>query len=101
MIALIGSGRSVAVVTVERWGTGLYYKSVKSSMQPISIGMLPHSGALSDIAARNPRFRRPWIVVEYEDGGVYAAQLQARKTRLGEWIEVYPSANIVSTVDGG
>jgi hypothetical protein len=87
VIALIASGRSVAVV--RQIGVDLEYHSVKSS-RIVNIGSLPRSGTVFAMAARNPPFRRPWLVVEYSDGAVFAAQLQARKTKLGEWVEVYP-----------
>jgi hypothetical protein len=85
MIALIASRRSVAVV--RQVGMELEYHSVNSS-RTVNIGSLPRSGTVFAMAARNPPFRRPWLVVEYSDGAVFAAQL-GKKVKLGEWIEAY------------
>ena len=88
MIALIGTGRGAAVVRVTD-SNGLEYRHVNSS-KTFEIGSLPSLGTVFDLKARNPRFRRPWIVVEFANGAVFSAQLQARKTKVGEWKQIYP-----------
>jgi hypothetical protein len=87
VIALIGRGRSVAVV--QEIDGGVYHRTIGSGAEPKLVGNLPlPDGTVFDLKARNPRFRRPWIVVEYANGAVYAAQLDRRMT-LGEWVEVW------------
>ena len=90
MISVIASGRSVAVVRLIPGVRKLTYKSAKSSMMPIEIGEVPKDhGAVRSLDSRNPPFRRPYVVVEFVNDAVFVAQLQARKTKLGEWIRVF------------
>ena len=90
MIGLISSHRSVAIVQLREETGELYYHSVKSSKGKV-IGQVPLLGRVIDVLGRKPAMRKPFVVVEYEDGAVYASQL-TRKFVLGEWIRVAHSA---------
>ena len=75
---------------------GLEYRHVNSS-RTVELGGLPSLGTVFDLKARNPRFRRPWIVVEFADGAVWASQLQARKTKVGDWKQIFPGKDTQTT----
>ena len=85
MIALIAHGTGVAVVRVT--DRGISYRSVNSSAGVI-IGQLPGDGhvggGLVSMVARKPVFRKAFIVVEFADGAVFAAQM-GRGMKLGNW----------------